>query len=124
MNNLTVNLMVTDVNESVSFYSDVLGFKLEMSVPEEGVFNWAMVTNDQISIMFQEENNLKEEYPCFNENPVTPCFTMYIKVDDIESLYNDLKDKTNIALDYHKTFYGSYEFAVTDNNGYVLTFAQ
>ncbi len=124
MNNLTINLMVSDVNESVKFYTEVLSFKLEMSVPDEGIFNWAMVSNNQISIMFQEEKNLKEEYPCLNENKITPSFTMYIKTDNLKSLYNELKDKTNIVLDYHKTFYGSNEFAISDNNGYILTFAE
>ena len=37
---LTPNLMVEDVNETVTFYQDVLGFALLASVPEEGQFNW------------------------------------------------------------------------------------
>ena len=39
---LTPNLMVEHVNDTVTFYKDVLGFTLLASVPEEGEFNWAM----------------------------------------------------------------------------------
>jgi catechol 2,3-dioxygenase-like lactoylglutathione lyase family enzyme len=33
---LTPNLMVEDVNRTVAFYQEVLGFELLTSVPEEG----------------------------------------------------------------------------------------
>ncbi|NIT70052.1 hypothetical protein GWO43_03935, partial [candidate division KSB1 bacterium] len=33
---LTPNVMVEDVNETVEYYKDKLGFELIMSVPEEG----------------------------------------------------------------------------------------
>ena len=49
---LTPNLMVEDVNETVTFYQDVLGFALLASVPEEGQFNWAMMQHDAVEIMF------------------------------------------------------------------------
>lgn len=124
MNNLTVNLMVKNVNESVQFYTEILGFTLEMCVPEEGVFNWAMVSNGGVSVMFQEESNIKEEYNCLKKNNITPSFTMYIKTDDVQQLYDGLKDKVDFVLDYHKTFYGSFEFAIRDNSGYILTFVQ
>lgn len=124
MNNLTVNLMVKNVNECVDFYTEILGFKLAMGVPEKGIFNWAMVSCGAISVMFQLEENIKEEYPCLSDKSITPSFTMYIKTDDVEQLYNTLKDKVTLVLDYHKTFYGSYEFAIADNSGYILTFAQ
>ncbi|KAA6313702.1 hypothetical protein EZS27_035565 [termite gut metagenome] len=54
---------VKSVNETVKFYTEVLGFQRLMSVPETGEFAWAMVGSGNAVILFQETGNLQEEYP-------------------------------------------------------------
>lgn len=63
MKKLTPNLMVENVNKTVEFYKDILGFETVMTVPEEGVFNWAMMKNGNVEIMFQTKENLVKEIP-------------------------------------------------------------
>ncbi len=121
---LTPNLMVGNVNETVRFYQEILGFELVMSVPPEGMFNWAMVQHGDVSMMFQERENLIAEYPVLKDTPMGGGLTFYIKVRDVQSLYNRIKKQVTIALDLHKTFYGAEEFAIQDINGFVLTFAE
>jgi len=53
MKSLTPNLMVADVNETIAFYRDVLGFKLIQTVPDEGDFVWASVQYRDVELMFQ-----------------------------------------------------------------------
>lgn len=120
---LTPNLMVDDVNKTVRFYQEVLGFKLVMSVPQEGVFNWAMVQHGDVHLMFQETKNLIAEYPVLKDTPMGGGLTFYIKVRNVKGLYNKIKNQANIVVDLHKTFYGAEEFAIQDINGFVLTFA-
>lgn len=120
---LTPNLMVDDVNETVSFYEKILGFKLVMSVPETGVFNWAMVQHGGVILMFQSKESLIEEYPALKTQAMGGALTLYIKVVDVAGLHNKIKDKVNIVLNLHKTFYGVEEFAIQDINGFILTFA-
>ena len=43
LNSLTPNLMVNDVEETIEYYTDILGFTLLMTVPETGKLDWAMV---------------------------------------------------------------------------------
>lgn len=124
MNSLTINLMVKDVSACIDFYKDNLGFEVVMGEPVNGFSEWAMMTSGDVSIMFHEEKSIKTEYPNLKDNKVTASFTMYIKTDKVEALYNNLKDKVEIVLDYHQTPYGANEFAIYDNNGYVLTFAE
>ena len=121
---LTPNLMVGNVNETVKFYQEKLGFELVMSVPQEGVFNWAMVKHGEVSLMFQEKENIISEYPVLKDTPMGGGLTFYIKVEDVKGLYNKINKQVNIVLDLHKTFYGSEEFAIQDINGFVLTFAE
>lgn len=122
--NLSPNLAVKDVNKTVDFYTNILGFNCIMTVPEEGQFVWAMVQADGLTIMFQELKNLAEEYSQLENLSIGGSLTFYINVTDIQKLYDKLKDKVAIIKELHKTFYGATDFAIEDCNGYILTFSQ
>jgi len=123
-NTITANLMVDDVNRTVDFYKDILAFEVVMTVPESGKLNWAMMRRQGVSLMFQERHNLLNEYPVLADRAPGSGLTLFIKIDDVTSLYEALKDKTEVCAELHDTFYGSKEFAILDCNGFVLTFAQ
>ncbi len=119
---ITTNIMVKNVKETIEFYEEKLGFQKILSVPEEGEkFNFAILNKDKISIMLQEQENLIEEYPTLKTKDIIPTFTLFITVQDVEKVYNELKEKVEIAKEIHKTFYGKDEFAIFDNNGNILT---
>ena len=121
---ITPNLMVGDVNETIDYYQSVLGFDLIMSVPESGVRNWAMMKKGDVSIMFQEKGNLVSEYPDLADREPGSGLTLFIKVKDVSSLFESLKPKADLCSELHETFYGTKEFAITDCNGFILTFAE
>jgi uncharacterized glyoxalase superfamily protein PhnB len=50
--------------------------------------------------------------------------TQYIYVDDIQELWNAIKDKCTAEWGPEKMPYGMIEFAVKDPNGYLLSFGQ
>lgn len=120
----TINIMVENVFATVQFYEEQLGFQKIVCVPETGEkLNFAIVKRDTITIMFQEKNNLIEEYPSLKVEEIKPTFTLFITVSHIEKLYEELKDKVEVAKELHQTFYGRREFAIFDNNKNILTFA-
>lgn len=119
---ITTNIMVKNVKETIKFYEEKLGFQKILSVPEEGEkLNFAIMNQDKISIMFQEQENLIEEYASLKTDEIIPTFTLFITVQDVSLLYEELKNKVQIAKELHKTFYGKDEFAIFDNNGNILT---
>lgn len=119
---ITTNIMVKNVKETIDFYQEQLGFQKVLSVPEDGeVLNFAILNKDKISIMLQEQENLLSEYNTLQNGEIIPTFTLFITVDNVEKMYNELKDKVKIAKELHKTFYGKDEFAIFDNNGNILT---
>ncbi len=119
---ITTNIMVKNVKETIKFYEEKLGFQKIVSVPEEGeILNFAILHKDKISIMLQEQKNLIEEYSTLKTDEIVPTFTLFITVDDVVTIYNELKDKVKIAKELHKTFYGKDEFAIFDNNENILT---
>ncbi len=119
---VTTNIMVKNVKDTIVFYEEKLGFQKVLSVPEEGeVLDFAILNKDNISLMFQEQKSLLEEYPTLKSGEIIPTFTLFITVKDVNKLYYDLKDKVKLASSLHKTFYGKNEFAIFDNNGNILT---
>ena len=59
---LTPNMGVESVNETVKFYTEVLGFTKIISVPESGELIFAILNAGDVSIMFQQKENLQEEW--------------------------------------------------------------
>jgi uncharacterized glyoxalase superfamily protein PhnB len=64
------------------------------------------------------------EYPVLKTDKTQPSITLYIIVDNVQKYYDDMKSKYELQADLHKTFYGANEFAIKDNNGYILTFTE
>jgi len=124
MKNLTPNLMVEDVNQTVDFYKNVLGFDLIATVPETGRFNWAMMKQGGVEMQFQLRASLAEEIPAFKDRSIGGSLTLYVGVEGIEELHGRLKDKVAIVQAMHTTFYGTQEFALQDINGFVISFAE
>jgi uncharacterized glyoxalase superfamily protein PhnB len=125
LNSLTPNLMVNDVEETVEYYTDVLGFTLLMTVPEIGKLDWAMVKRNDVVIMFQTKKSLSSDLPRMAGEKPGGGLTFYIKVDRITEIHEELfNNEVEIISDLESTFYNTIEFSVVDVNGYVLTFSE
>jgi uncharacterized glyoxalase superfamily protein PhnB len=124
MESLSPNLFVKDIRATLDFYH-LLGFTLTMSVPGEtqDEIQWAMVTNGKVTFMFQTFKSLAEELPPVSRNN-GGALLFYIKVNGIRTFFETIKDKVTIIHGLQKTFYGATEFSITDNNNFVLTFAE
>jgi uncharacterized glyoxalase superfamily protein PhnB len=121
---LTPNIMVEDVNRAVDWYREVLGFEVAATVPQEGPLDWAMLTHDEVVLMFQARASLTDEYPVFQGREVGGALTFYTDVENVQAWYDRLKGQVRIVTEMHDTFYGSREFAFQDCNGYVFTFSE
>ncbi|MCD4698818.1 MAG: VOC family protein [Bacteroidales bacterium] len=123
LKSLTPNLMVKDVNKTLDFYTNVLGFELLQTVPEKGTFDWGFVKLGNVMLMFQKDTSIKAEYKELENYEKGGAFTLYIQVEELQKWYETIKDKTKVIKPWHKTFYGANEFAIIDINGFILTFS-
>lgn len=121
---LTPNLLVNDVNKTIEFYKNVLGFELVVTAPESGQFDWAMMKCGGVELMFQSKASAVKDLPEFGNQPIGGSLLLYIDVADVVSLCDKVKAKAKIKKDLHETFYGTKEFAMYDEDGYLLVFAQ
>jgi predicted enzyme related to lactoylglutathione lyase len=121
---LAPNIGVNSVDETVEFYTKVLGFKEMVNVPGEGKLIWAMVNAGNTNFMFQDRNSLEEEYPELKGRSLQSVLSFYIKVKDKNLLYDKLRNTDYLAKEMNTTPYGAEEFAIRDNNGFILTITE
>jgi uncharacterized glyoxalase superfamily protein PhnB len=121
---LTPNLMVEDVQRTLAFYQQTLGFEVVTTVPDAAPFDFAIVRRDGVELMFQSRPSLSDDVPALTGSPIGASQTVYIEVTGIDALYAQLQGKVEIVVDLHSTFYGTREFYFRDVNGYVLSFSE
>ena len=124
---LTPNLLVDDVERSLRFYEDVLGFTRGFTVPEARPFVFGSVVSGPVEIFFNEKHTAAKEYAAFAGKPLGITGTLYIELAGsgaIEPLHDRLKAAVPIVMPFVTQWYGVKEFAIADPDGYVITFAE
>ncbi|MBK9734352.1 MAG: VOC family protein [Saprospiraceae bacterium] len=122
MESISPNIFVKDLNKTIDFYKQ-LGFSIVMTVPEEGDFDWVMMSCDNVTFMFQTIDSLGDDLPAITRRD-GGSLLLYIQTKGIRKLHDEIKDKVNVVKGLEKTFYGATEFSIQDINGYILTFAE
>ena len=132
---LTPNLEVSNVKQTVDFYSKHLGFKLVMTVPEsrDGIeqgfaeqkeYVYAMIHKDDVEIFFQRTDSFKEDVIFSKGLSIGASVSFYMDIEGIKEFHKTLKDKKLQITELRTTWYGMQEFYLKDLNGYILGFAQ
>lgn len=132
---LTPNFEVSNIRDTVSFYSEHFGFKLVMAVPEsqdgieqtlasEKTYVYAMMQKDNVELMFQRSDTFKNDVVFSKDLPIGATVSFYMDIEGIKKFYETLKGKNLRMTDLKTTWYGMQEFYVKDLNGYILGFAE
>lgn len=118
-------LITNDLESTVAYYRDKLGFEVEWVFQEAGMFGYAALSLDGFGIRFRE-----------GELPPNPSSYggLSIEVDDVDALFDTLKRRGALPEDYPKQYsyirehppedkdYGVRDMFLVDPNGYILTF--
>lgn len=121
---LTPNLMVSNVNQTIQFYKKAFGFEPSVTVPDTGNYNFAILSFGRVEVMIQSRESFVEDFGLYKDAPVGGTISLYFEVNDIVSLYDRASVNADIVKELHQTFFGTKEFSVKDNNGYILTFSE
>lgn len=108
-------LYTKEFAETVAFYSTKLGFEC---VGGDGDSGWATMQRGEIQILL----SLPNEHIPFTK----PSFTgsIYLVVEDVDAFWEELKDNAQVCYPIETFDYGMREFALYDNNGYLLQFGE
>jgi len=107
-----------DIKATIEFYTTVLGFTLRGTFEHEGVTTWCDLVRDEVAIMFSLPN--KE----MNYGKILLSGSLYINVDGVDDMWNSLKDRCEVVYPIENFSYEMREFAIKDNNGYVINFGE
>lgn len=132
---LTPNFEVRDIKETVKFYQNTLGFTLVMAVPEtqdkvdqslvEGEnYVYALVSKDNVELMFQRTDSFKEDIKMSKKFPMGASVSFYMEIEGLDNFYNGIKNQVDEKTEPKTTWYGMKEFYIKDPNGYILGFAE
>jgi len=121
---LTPNLLVANIERSLAFYVDTLGFERGMTVPDAPPLVFASVTSGSVEVFFNDAATAVKELPVFTGKPIGATGTLFIEVDGVDALHDRLKPTVKIVMPIVTQFYGMREFAFEDPDGYVITFAE
>jgi catechol 2,3-dioxygenase-like lactoylglutathione lyase family enzyme len=124
LTSLTPNLVVASVDRSVGFYRDVLGFTVTQTVPDAAPYVFAIVRSGPVEVFLNAAGPAVAEYPAFQDRPIGGTLTLFIRVTGIRDAYEELQARVPVVMPLEKKWYGVTEFAFTDPDGYVITFAE
>ena len=121
---------VFNLDNSVHFYVDLIGFSIVYERKED---KFVFLEFENVQIILQEINKEENKWKTAKlEYPLGRGINFQIDVTNIDKIYNNLKEnKYEIFVDiedhwYRKgnIFMGCREFLVQDPNGYVLRFSE
>lgn len=124
MLSLTPELLVEDVQTTLAWYHDILGFETMFVTPESGAPTFARIKKRVVEIMLFRHAEFAHEIPSFTTQSIGGSFVLYLEVSAINSLWDKVKDQVKVVQPLHTTDYGSTEFTIQDCNGYHLMFGQ
>ena len=126
-NKLIPELSVSNYDESINFYINILGFEIDY---KRGKNKFAMISINNAQIMIEEINNYwnaeKLEYP-FGRG-----INFQIEVKDVELMVKKIKESgIKLFMEIEENWYtvnnkkyGNKEFLIQDPDGYLLRFAE
>ena len=126
----TPNLIVSDIDRSLAFYRDVLGFSLVTTVPDAAPFVFAWLQRDTVKVFLNTVASVKDSLPDLAERRIGGTNTMFMVVEadspaqGIDALFEAVKANARVVMPLKDQFYGMREFGIEDPDGYVIFAAQ
>jgi catechol 2,3-dioxygenase-like lactoylglutathione lyase family enzyme len=112
---LIPRLPVRDLQRTVRFYCDVLGFRVEVSWPDaEPTF--VILSRNQATVGFFAPSEHQPGPPGYAE--------LYVRVTDAVALHEQLASLVAIEWGPEVYAYGRREFAIRDPDAYLLIFTE
>jgi uncharacterized glyoxalase superfamily protein PhnB len=127
---VTPNLIVADIDRSLTFYRDVLGFSVVTTVPDAAPFVFVWLQRDTVKVFLNTAASVQDGMPDLAARPIGGTNTLFMVIEagspaeGIDALYGAVKAKARVVMPIKDQFYGMREFGIEDPDGYVIFIAQ
>ena len=118
-------LDAADLDATIAFYTDVLGFTVTDSIAADGHRVWANLLKDDVRLMVNRMHTHDDEDDDHgHDHAHEPGLTgsLYFNVDDVDRLAIDLGGKVAFTFGPETQPHGMREIGFPDPNGYFLIF--
>ena len=119
---ITPVLIVEEIEKSMPFWVDRLGFVKMAEVPEGERLGFVILAQHGIELMLQSIESVRKDMPQFVSEGKPSGITLFIDVDDFDDVRKRLGDYP-VALPERTTFYGMREIGVREPGGHAIIFA-
>lgn len=114
--NVVPMIHVPDVRATVDWYESI-GFRVVATYGNEGDgWSFAIVSFGKGEVMFSQDGETSSK----RRREVD----LYVYTDDVDEVYERLKDRVEVVEGPHNTFYGAREVIIRDLNRFWITFGQ
>jgi catechol 2,3-dioxygenase-like lactoylglutathione lyase family enzyme len=120
MQKLTPNLIVDNIEDSLRFWVDLLGFEKTVEVPEGDRLGFVILKHGEVELMLQSRASLKKDMPQVAGGAHRAM--LYFEVPALAPIRKAL-GKWPHAAPERTTFYGAREIIVNDPAGNTVCFA-
>jgi len=127
---VTPNLVVSNVERSLAFYRDVLGFSVFTTAPQASGFAFAWMTRDGVSVFLNSLESVKAEHAGIGAKPIGGTASLFIVLEaatiaaGVDAMFKTIDGRARVEMPLKDQFYGMREFAIEDPDGYLIIFAQ
>jgi len=119
---ITSVLLVDELEKSLPFWVDRMGFEKTIDVPDGDRLSFAILVRDGAEVMLQTMASARRDAPVLVPEGTANRSSLFIEVDDFEDIRQRLAGYP-IALDERTTFYGMREIGVIEPGGHNVIFA-
>ena len=116
-------LVCSDVQASILFYRDILGFEITERMDDVGLTGWASLTRGRNRIMLTSASYLK--VPERNDDGrLESDVVNYFHCEDVVGIHAHLEKAGVSVSDFYVRFYGKKEIEFSDPDGRLLIFGE
>jgi len=121
---LTPNIFTSNIDRSLVFYRDVLGFSVTTTVPEAAPFVFVWLQRDGVNVFLNDLDTARKEAPDAAFAAGQSGVSLFIHMEGIAELWEQLKTHVRVLMPLKDQWYGMTEFTIADPDGYIVTFAE
>ena len=119
---ITPILTVKEIEPSLPFWVDRMGFQNLAQMPEGDRIGFVMLERNGVELMIQSAASVAKDEPAFAPGNESRVASLYIEVDDFADTLKRLEGYP-LAMKERTTFYGMREVGLFDPAGNVVMFA-
>jgi uncharacterized glyoxalase superfamily protein PhnB len=121
---VTPNLIVRNIAESTAFYRDVLGFEIKQTVPDAEPFVFVWLERNGVPVFLNDIKAAEHDYPAAAKLPPGGTAALFFVITGVDAYHAVVAPKAKVVMPLKTQFYGMREFAITDPDGHIITFAE